>query len=170
MKFDIGIADSIKLASYGVNGLILSLWLYAKVVVHKFLVGRWEGTLSPTDQPDTIYDCRLLLVGHKDRDNSGFLYYQHKDLRNGQILISGLDELDNYDHEKTFITNRIWSPKFVRAIHKCHGANPAEPPPDKQLPVCYQWECKITALFFRPKMRVHIKGPSRTFCGMLRKH
>jgi hypothetical protein len=157
----------LQIVSYTINGMIFWQWLRGKLVLRRFLVGRWEGSFARTQEDGIAIHCTLYVTEHKDRDNTALFYYRMQDLKSSTICIQGCDVLSNYDEDPLFFHRRIWRPFFLRAMHVSHGNGLWN---DVDMPTHYAWDCRINSLFFRPKMQVTIKAPDTSFSGVLLKH
>src|SRR5215213_6472587 len=93
----------IQIISYTVNAVFILQWLSGKVLLHKFLVGRWEGTLAREGDDGAVFHCTLYVTAHKDRDNTAVFCYQKKDLHSTQVCIQGVDMLSDYDGDLLFV-------------------------------------------------------------------
>jgi hypothetical protein len=157
----------LQVISYTVNSVFILQWLLSKMLLHKFLVGRWEGTLAREGDDGAVFHCTLYVAAHKDRDNTAVFCYQKKDLHSTQVCIQGVDILADYDGDLLFVWRRSWKPTFIRAMHVDLG-NGTQNPDD--MPKRYTWNCRVSSLFFRPKMAVDVKAFDVSFSGFLARH
>lgn len=88
--------DYIRYASFALNGVALILWLKSKFILTEFLQGSWKGNLEVKEDVNHIIECTLIVVCHKDRDNSALLYYERKRLACGTVITRGVDKLEKY--------------------------------------------------------------------------
>jgi hypothetical protein len=178
MTIDVGLVDGVRYASFLVNAVVFYFWLKQRIVMNNFLAGRWEGVLTPSENPKAAYYCVLYVTSHKGKDNTGHLYYYKKNLDTDDIPVKGLDALMEYN-DAMFVFGRTWSPRFLRVFHKesvqiapSPGQN-ADPNVKKSpaFPPVYQWNCTICSFIFSAKMEVtiEVEGQSLKFSGFLRK-
>ncbi|HEX8844988.1 MAG TPA: hypothetical protein VF791_10110 [Pyrinomonadaceae bacterium] len=160
----------LRYASFAFNGIVLIIWLKSKMILKDFLQGLWKGNLIVKDDKEYIIECTLLVVKHKDRNNSALLYYERRRLACGTVTVRGVDKLEKYPDEKWFFWHPCWRPIFQRKAHvplvEEEGMSAAE----SLMPKRYQWKCEITRRFFRPKMNVIITHEECVFEGELYKH
>lgn len=171
MQIQMDILDGVRYASFLINIVVFYYWLKQRIFLNNFLVGRWEGVLAPDENPDAVYHCILYMASRESNDNTGNLYYCHKDLKTGDALVKGLDELIDYN-DALFVFKREWNPRFIRVFHKEVEHLIDDSSSYDSLPMAYRWKCQILSIFFCAKMRVEITavGQEIKFSGTLRKH
>lgn len=160
----------LKYASFGFNGIVLFLWLKKKLLLADFLEGLWTGNLIVKDDAEHIIVCTLLVVRHKDRDNSALLYYERKRLSCGTVTVRGVDKLETYPGEKWFFWNPHWKPIFQRKAHVPIAEQENVSDIETWMPKRYEWQCEMTRRFSKPKMNVKIFYEDCVFEGEFSRH
>ncbi|MDO8706192.1 MAG: hypothetical protein Q7J84_14710 [Sulfuricaulis sp.] len=177
MIIELGLADGVRYTSFAVNAVVFILWLKKRIVMNSFLAGRWEGVLTPNENPTTVYHCTLYITSHKGKDNAALLYYYKKNLDTDDIPVKGLDMLIEYN-DAMFVFGRTWSPRFMRVFHKegvqiISGSSATDESSvfPGVFPGIYNWNCVICSFLFKEKMQVTIEvaGETCKFSGFLRK-
>lgn len=166
--FDIDfVINKIRYISYVVNLIILLGWIKNRVLLRKFLVGKWEGNFhDSTAGNGHHYQCQLIVAKQNDRDNAAFFYYEARSLNNGTVILRGLDRLQDSEEDNFFFClNRRWKATYVREFNKEEGNSSAS----NYIPPHYEWTCRVVRLWYRPKMTVKIDANGRIFDGTLEK-
>lgn len=156
----------LKILSVGINFFILIKWIRSKIVLNRFLVGRWEGNIVNAETEARL-KCILIVSECAGRDNKAFFYYEQFD--NDEITVRGGDELDDYDSDRMFICNRQWKPVFFRQFHVGYNENAEKKVIDFSESIRYEWHCQIQNIWTRPKLKITIVGNSINLNGKLHK-
>lgn len=160
-------AELFNWASRLVTVLVLMAYISRKLILKKFLVGRWEGELSTSDYPNQTLHCVLVVSRLEQRNNSAFLIYKCEDTSTQFLRFAGTDRLINHIDSAIFSLSRKWSADFVRCSHQVFYETEMEKISPAQPPSRYHWSCTIDSIFLDPKMTVKITGSGPDFSGSL---
>lgn len=156
----------LKILSVTINFLILYKWIMSKIILNRFLVGRWEGNIVNSKTKAKL-DCTLIVTECATRTNKAFFYYEQ--VFNQEITVRGSDELNDYDSNGMFIWSKKWSPNFFRRFHVAYNDVVDATQIDFTGTVNYQWNCDVQNIWNKPKLKVAIAGNSVNLEGVLHK-
>ena len=149
-----------------INVFIFIKWIRSKIVLNKFLIGRWEGNIINSTNLAKL-DCTLIVTECAERVNKAFFYYEQ--IQAQSVLVRGVDELDDYDNDIWFIFNRRWLPQFFRQFHVAYNKEMEGEQIDARETVKYKWYCSVHSILRKPKLKVKISGNGVNFEGVLHK-
>lgn len=155
----------LKWLSVIINLIVFIKWIASKVVLNKFLLGRWEGNI--VNNKDIKLSCILIVTSRPERANKAFFYYEQ--IQAQSILIRGVDELDDYEDDFLFIINKKWNAVFYREFHVAYNQEMQGEQIDARETVKYDWNCTVHNVLFKPKLKVLISGNGINFEGVLHK-
>lgn len=164
--YDIPWLTILKILSVAGNLVILYKWIMSKIVLNRFLVGRWEGNIVNA-VTEARLSCVLIVTECAGRDNKAFFYYEQFD--KDEITVRGGDELDDYDSDGMFIFKQQWKPVFFRQFHVGYNDKVDKKEIDFSESVRYQWHCEIQNIWSKPKLKIAIEGNSVNLNGKLHK-
>jgi hypothetical protein len=160
------------------NVVVAYRWIKRRVLIHEFLIGRWEGTLRYQPEGNshdgknaaTFHErnedlsrfeikCTLMVSRESHKPDVAYLYYRKIDLQDARRPVAfGLESLEHYDNNPFFIINRTWVADFGRVFHLHNGeADTGE--------YTFRFHCKIgslLSLLFLPRMSVRVKFKDET--------
>lgn len=163
---DIPWNEIIKWVSIVVNVSVFAKWLWSKMVLSKFLLGRWEGNIT-NSQTNVRIKCILIVTESSDRSNQALFYYEQK--HEHQIALRGVDELDDYDSDFLFIRKKQWKPIFIRQFHFVYKDEINGAQIDFTETIKYSWDCKVNSIWTKPKLDITIEGNGVNLHGILHK-
>ena len=156
----------LKILSVAINIFVLIRWIRGKIILNKFLLGRWEGNMVNSTTQAKL-DCILIVTECAERANKAFFYYEQTYKQ--EITVRGGDELHDYDSDTLFIRNKKWKPVFFRQFHIAYNDVVGATQADFTGTVNYQWNCDIQNIWTKPKIKIAISGNSIELKGVLHK-
>jgi len=159
--------DLLKWVSFAINLFIIFKWLRRKIILSRFIEGRWEGALISNQENPVKLDCKLLITSSTERANKGFFYYEQ--IQSENITVRGVDALNDYETNNLFCFNGIWKASFIREFHVAYDKEMKGKQIDAREVVQYKWECKVCSIFTKPKIKTKLTGNGVEFEGTLHK-
>jgi hypothetical protein len=109
-------------SSFLVNAVFIGIGIKNRIIMEDYLSGKWEGRLTHYGKDTNAKTkCTMMISRHKERSNSGYIYYESFIPDSRVVLYRGLDELNEYETDFWFFINREWHPQFTRVFHQNDG-------------------------------------------------